>query len=406
MEFKPNIRDLSLMWDNAPSHVPTTPNRVSPFQDYVKDQLGMKGIIQTPPYSAWFNPVELFFSYVKRYVRKFAPPDIPSLLQRIREATTMVTGEMIQGWFKKSGFIVGPDKPHAVDPNAGVVDRCSLPKHARFDRKEHVVCADVDGVVQREKKMGHTKWSTYNEDVGELQNVSVVKRSGLPPKKKHIVRDCPLPDEETTRWVGLSEEPADLKHASYEHFFQNPDDMAEVDSIVGERKTGNMMEYLVHWKDSSDSENEWIASDKIMGLSSLLMYWRERNKRRTTEKKVSQNKQAANSVPYKPTRNAVVGDVVAIYAPKDESNLFFIGKVLSVSATKFDVHWWDSKTIDGIWSEQFLAKKGKGTAGPYVGQIHKEAVIDKVPNFFGQKKGKIAPSHLAEIVKLVNAKKS
>ena len=84
--------------------------------------------------------------------------------------------------------------------------------------------------------------------------------------------------------------------------------------------------------------------------------------------------------------------MVAIYAPKGESNLFFIGKVLSVSATKFDVHWWDSKTIDGIWSEQFLAKKGKGTAGPYVGQIHKEAVIDKVPNLFGQKKGKIVPS--------------
>ena len=60
MEFKPNIRDLSLMWDNAPSHVPTTPNRVSPFQDYVKDQLGMKGIIQTPPYSAWFNPLSYF----------------------------------------------------------------------------------------------------------------------------------------------------------------------------------------------------------------------------------------------------------------------------------------------------------------------------------------------------------
>src|SRR5688572_21815202 len=108
--------------------------------------------------------------------------------------------------------------------------------------------------------MGQTKWCKYNADAEDLQNLSVVKRSGLSPKKKHIVRDCPLPDDEPTRWVGLSEEPADLKHASYESLFQNPDDMAEIDSIVGERKVGNTMEYLVHWKNSPESENEWLAA--------------------------------------------------------------------------------------------------------------------------------------------------
>ena len=143
-----------------------------------------------------------------------------------------------------------------------------------------------------------------------------------------------------------------------------------------------------------------------MGLSSLLMYWRERNKRRATEKQISQNKQTAVPVAYMPDRNANVGDVVAIYAPKSEATLFFVAKILSVSATKFDIHWWDTKTIDGTWSEQFLAKKGKGTAGPYVGQISKESVIDKIPNLVGQKKGKIPAAQLAEIIKLVKGKKS
>ena len=65
-EFRPNVRQMSVLWDNAPSHQPTTSKRVSPFQKWVQDKLGLKGVIHTPPYSAWFNPVELFFSYVKR----------------------------------------------------------------------------------------------------------------------------------------------------------------------------------------------------------------------------------------------------------------------------------------------------------------------------------------------------
>ena len=65
------IQNMSILWDNAPSHLPTTPNRVSPFHKYCQDVIGLGGgVVHTPPYSAWCNPVELFFSYVKRYVRK------------------------------------------------------------------------------------------------------------------------------------------------------------------------------------------------------------------------------------------------------------------------------------------------------------------------------------------------
>ena len=88
-EFKPRLADMSILWDSAPSHLASNHVRVSAFHKYAQDKLGLKGVVHvhTPPYSAWFNPVELFFSYVKRYVRKFAPATIPELLTRIREAT-------------------------------------------------------------------------------------------------------------------------------------------------------------------------------------------------------------------------------------------------------------------------------------------------------------------------------
>lgn len=120
----------------------------------------MKGVIFTPPYSAWFNPVELFFSYVKRYIRKHAPATVPELITRLREASEKVTGDMIKGWFKKSGYLIPGEEPeaHPVDPNLGQ-DRCSLPVDARFQRREHVLCVDANGKTRREKKRGSTRWT-------------------------------------------------------------------------------------------------------------------------------------------------------------------------------------------------------------------------------------------------------
>ena len=401
-ECKMNSREMTLMWDNAPSHLPTTTNRVSPFQKWTQDKLGLLGVLQTPPYSPWFNPVELFFSYVKRYVRKHAPPDVPSLLQRIREATTKITGEMIKNWFKKCGFTVGPEEPRAEDPNVGIVDRCSLPENARFDRKEHVVCVDEAGTVRREKKPRQTRWSKYDAEVSDLQNVSVVKRSGIPPRKRHVVDTCPLPDDEPTRWVGLSAEPAGLQHGSYSTLFQHDDNMAEIDRIVDQRTKPTGKEYLVRWKNRPATENEWLAADQIMGLSSLLQYFGGHSE----QKVIQDHKEDASrpSLPYEPNRNPEVGDVVCLYPPKEAEDLIFVAQVREMSSTKMTVHWWGSKKIDGPWSPEFMSKKGKGHAGPYTGSIWKEAVLDVLSSFKG-KKGKIEKKQLEEIIKLANEHK-
>lgn len=214
-EWQPDLGGLSLLWDNAPSHQPTTPKAgVTPFHRLVRDKIGLKGVIHTPPYSPWFNPVEYFFSYVKRYVRKFAPADLPGLLLRIREATAKVTGDMIAGWFRKAGFIVERAPERAADPNAGVVDRCRLPKTARFHPKDHVVCMDAEGVVHREKKTRRRGWSKYDSTATtSLLDVSVTARSGVGQEEKpQLPRDCRKP--ERTRWVGLTPEPAGIAHRS------------------------------------------------------------------------------------------------------------------------------------------------------------------------------------------------
>ena len=92
--------------------------------------------------------------------------------------------------------------------------------------------------------------------------------------------------------------------------------------------------------------------------------------------------------------------MIAIYPPKDEDDLIFVGKVLSVSPTKYEVHWWSAKNIDGTWGPQFLSKKGKGHAGVYSGQIWKEAVLDVLTDLRGKKTGKIGKKQLDEVINI------
>ena len=158
---------------------------------------------------------------MKRYVRKFAPPDVPQLLRRIREATAKVTGDMIAGWFKKAGFIVLPHArarvpAHQEQPVQDAVDRCSLPVTARFHRKEHIACMDAAGMIRREKKTRRVKWSRYDRDVEELLDVSAVGRTRVAPAKQERGAPCQLPEDgNKTRRVGLRPEPPGLQHRSY-----------------------------------------------------------------------------------------------------------------------------------------------------------------------------------------------
>ena len=99
--------------------------------------------------------------------------------------------------------------------------------------------------------------------------------------------------------------------------------MAEIERIRSERKTDRGMEYLVRWKGFSSEHDTWLSATEIQGLGSLLQYWRDKNKRANESKKLKQNQQQASKLPpaYKPNREPKVGDVIAIYAPKDMDEL-------------------------------------------------------------------------------------
>ena len=139
---------------------------------------------------------------MKRFIRKQSPATVPELIKRLREASDKVTGKMIKGWYLKSGYIIPGEEPQvrAADPNAGVTDRCTLPADARFQRREHIACYDDQGRLRREKPQGKTKWSKYDEDDEmQLKNISVTKRSAIPPRTRPKITACAPPEEGKAR---------------------------------------------------------------------------------------------------------------------------------------------------------------------------------------------------------------
>ena len=120
------------------------------------------------------------------------------------------------------------------------------------ERRENVVCVDERGAVKREKKLRHTRWSKYATDdelEGTLINVSQIKRSGIPPRKRPRIESCPKPtDGSKLRWAGIGPEPPGLFHGNPAGLFQGGDDMAEIEKICEEKKASSGTEYLVRWK--------------------------------------------------------------------------------------------------------------------------------------------------------------
>ena len=108
-EQKLDLRERTLVWDNAATHgaVRTTQTQnISVFHRWFREW-GLAGVVFTPPRSPSFNPVELCFAYVKRWVRKWAPPEgytQAGLEQAIAQAVEKVTPQMIDNWIRACGY--------------------------------------------------------------------------------------------------------------------------------------------------------------------------------------------------------------------------------------------------------------------------------------------------------------
>jgi transposase len=67
-------------------------------------------VLYLPPYSPDFNPIELAWSWVKRFVRRLAPRDRPSRSAAIGAAMAALPDRFAPGWFRKCGLKGGLDQ--------------------------------------------------------------------------------------------------------------------------------------------------------------------------------------------------------------------------------------------------------------------------------------------------------
>ena len=408
MEFRINPQDRVLLWDSSHSHLPNGPGKVSPFETFVQNKLNLKGVAYSPPYSPWFNPIEYFWAHNKQKVRHIAPKTQDELWNAIKTAAESVTGEMIKNWFKLANFDVGEPRYIPVDPNEGK-NRCNLPADAKLLRREHVVCVDRKGVVRREKKPRHTRWSKYDKKRRLLQEVSVVKKAGVPRAERKIDNCAPPTDGGKTRWVGIIRpSPPDLEYRDYEDagLFHSDDDSYAIEAIIDERGEDGDKEFKVKWVGYDQSHDSWLSQDKFsVGFHSLLREWRARNKRERERREIRDNKRKSKPKKYKPNRKPKVGDTVILKAPRGASTQFYVVRVLSLEADGIGrVHWYDAPSVDRTWKLQYLAKKGKGTAGPYVQSLNiMRSIVDTAPELTAKNKGKLDREHIEQILELIRS---
>jgi transposase len=61
-------------------------------------------LLYLPPYSPDFNPIELAWSWIKRFVRRQAPRDRASRLTAIQSAIASLPDAFAPAWFRKCGL--------------------------------------------------------------------------------------------------------------------------------------------------------------------------------------------------------------------------------------------------------------------------------------------------------------
>ena len=78
-------------------------NLNSHHRQEVKESIESVGasVAYLPVYSPDFNPIEMLWSYLKSFVRKFRTQTIASLIKAIEVAVVLVTPEFLLNWFTK-----------------------------------------------------------------------------------------------------------------------------------------------------------------------------------------------------------------------------------------------------------------------------------------------------------------
>lgn len=279
------LGDKTVVWDNAPTHSPvrtTQAQRISVFHRWSREW-GVRGVIFTPPRSPSFNPVELCFAYLKRWVRKWAPDEgytQAGLEAAIHRAAALITPAMIDHWIKGCGYREEvqeqeEQEEQEEDKKQDNADPCD--QGEPLPRKSHVICADVRGTVVKAKPAGQTRWRhlrKYKEDGEQGSNLV----PAAPPRR---IAAAPARTQPASyRWAGYGPgPPADVTETAPEVGFLR-DDVYEPEALVDERiGTGGRREYRVRWRGYRAADDTWEPLEHLLvGAQQLLRNW-ERNKR-------------------------------------------------------------------------------------------------------------------------------
>jgi transposase len=280
------LGDKTVVWDNAPTHsaVRTTQHhRISVFHRWFREW-GFRGVIFTPPRSPSFNPVELCFAYLKRWVRKWAPDEgytHAGLEAAIHRAAALITPAMIDHWIKGCGYREEvEEQEQEQDQEDKKQDNAADPcdQAEPLPRKSHVICADVRGTVVKTKPAGQPRWRRLRKSQADGEQGSNLVPAA-PPRR--VVAAPARDPPRAFRWAGYGPDPpADVTETAPEVGFVR-DDVYEPEALVDERVgTGGRPEYRVRWRGYRAADDTWEPREHLLvGAQQLLRDW-ERNRKR------------------------------------------------------------------------------------------------------------------------------
>ena len=269
------LADKTVVWDNAPTHsaVRTTQNRrISVFHRWFREW-GFRGAIFTPPRSPSFNPVELCFAYLKRWVRKWAPDQgytQTELEAAIHRAAALITPVMVDNWIHGCGYSGNAveeeekkeeeKKEEEEKEEEAQEDDEKCAQWEPLPRKPNVICADERGTVLKHKRPGQTGWT-------RLQGGHPIMEQGsnlVPTPPPRMERPAEV-QVQAYRWAGYGPAPpADVAETDPEVGFLR-DDVYEpeflVDERVGER---GRREYRVRWRGYRPAEDTWEPREHLL----------------------------------------------------------------------------------------------------------------------------------------------
>jgi transposase len=281
-ERKLDVTHQTVVWDNAPSHsaVGTTQTeRISAFHRWFREW-GFRGVVFTPPRSPSFNPVELCFAYIKRWIRKWAPGDgytQSELEAALHRAVAKVSPEMINHWIAGCGYLSRANQPaerkddqKGVRPARATVDPCTWTEP--LPRRPHLVCLDEQGTLVQEKRLGKTRWRRDRESDSDSMQV-------VPPDRKPntITESVMALSPQDARWAGYGPGPPDGVTETEPEVGFLRDDVYEPEAIVDERMSAQGREFRIRWKGYTPREDTWEPeSHLLVGAQQMLRAWHKR----------------------------------------------------------------------------------------------------------------------------------